>query len=199
MDINEKRKIYFDSIQKYAIGDLEWMLEHANYNGEFQRLAVPIAQACFSVLDILGLLHRSDAYAITEKQTSANIKKGMDIFLTEIPSNDRDRLVNFFRNGVVHTFLPHAGGKIFNDKNENSILTPSGHYLHFNVNPFAKKLILSFENYRQTYDEVMHSDFNTVSFQEFIRINEAKLQNVQFQNQTISSGITTTSLPIVNR
>lgn len=49
---------FFEAIILYALKDLDKMLECVNYNNIHQRLAVPIALTCFSLLDIIGFLIR---------------------------------------------------------------------------------------------------------------------------------------------
>lgn len=143
-EINE----LFAELQKYAIFDLELMLEKADYESNYGRLAVPIALTTFSVLDVVGFLIRDfDSSILSREETKYNLQASFRYFYPgTINTNNFGMVIDLYRNGTNHLFFPKGVG-IHNTKFGSNIIESDGERYNFNVHPFASILISSMENY----------------------------------------------------
>jgi hypothetical protein len=187
---------YFEYVDAYALRDLERMLESADYSSQYHRLAVPIAQSCFSLLDISGFLLRdlgSHSNPANElKNSSMNIERSLSLFFSgKLSQIERNVLIQLYRNGSVHTFFPKYVG-IHNTLGGPILVKKNGIY-NLNVNPLCTLLI---QRLRELFNDFQANSFYNTILSNF-EIYEADLLNsfnkfnMQLTNTT-SSTLTTT-------
>jgi hypothetical protein len=201
LQIEENAKNFFTAIDMYTLKDLEKMLECVDYTHSHQRLAVPIALTCFSLLDIVGFLIRdidtmniegeqpeskncSNTYNHSNplKDTKANLECSLKYFFgEEIKQLERDRLINLYRHGIIHSSFPKNSG-IHNSPERKEIITSSG-ILDFNVNPFCKILINKF---RDKFKILLDTPKREIILSNFIKYQE----DTNAQSLKYSNGIT---------
>ena len=208
--IQENKRALFSAISDYWLEDLQLMLDSADYTTEKRRLAVPIAQTCFSLLDLLGMLH-SKNFKVPQpqgsgvehigkmqsyKETGNNLSLGMELFTPSLTQNDHHRIIQYFRHGVTHYFLPYKGGEIMNDKTRDQILSHAGTRYILNVHPLAKELISNFFKYITM--GISDAELSVPAFEWFVDQHSKSTDNIQYCSTT-SSVETTTRMPDLKR
>jgi hypothetical protein len=162
MDENITRSVdaLFRSLQDYAVIDLKRMLDSADYESKYGRLAIPIALTTFSILDIIGSLikERNSIKKNGDKGIKENLTSAFTYFYSDtIKIKNFGMVINLYRHGMSHLFFPKGVG-IHNTNKVSNIITSDGEIYNFNVNPFANKLIKKLDD----YDKIIKDNWENI-------------------------------------